>query len=85
LNQNSKYPSADLAYFTRDELHELLPGVVLPDHHDRLEFLARFVWGTECAVDLYNLQGRPLVTHPFEPRYNPLVFGWRTDLRLTNQ
>jgi hypothetical protein len=57
----------NFAFFTRERLAALLPGVILPDHYRRLEFVTNYVTepnGGAC-LDLYNADGVPLVRHPF--------------------
>jgi hypothetical protein len=56
----------DFAFFNRAGLEALLPGITLPDHFQRLEFLTNYVIQANGAcLDLYKAAGRPLVRHPF--------------------
>lgn len=62
----------DWAYFDRAQFAELLPGATLPDHFERHQFLANFLH-KEPGLDLYCISGRPLVRHPFTPRFRALI------------
>jgi hypothetical protein len=64
-----------VAYFDRQKLQALLPGHVLADHFQRLEFLTCYRMAEEATLDLYTVNGRPLCRHPFPYRFNPLIFG----------
>ena len=60
--------SGDWAYFDEEELAQLLPGSVLPDHHRRSEYLTNYVTvaGAE-GLDLFTIQGQSLCRHLFAP------------------
>lgn len=70
------------ALFSRQLLDHLLPGSILPDHCQRAEFLTRYATAEEPALYIYSFTGLPLCTHPFPPRYNPLIYGKPPAIRL---
>jgi hypothetical protein len=65
----------DWAHFNHRQLEALLPGIVLPDHCRRRQYLSNYLTKGEATVDLYNVDGQPIVRHPFLPKFNPLTFG----------
>ena len=68
--------NGDLAFFALSGLEALLPGVVLPDHCRRCEFITNYVTeSTGACLDVYSASGLPLVRHPFLSAFNPLFFG----------
>ena len=66
--------SGDWAFFDHPQLAALLPGIILPDHCRRREYLTLYASADEC-LDAYSVSGLPLVRHPFLRRFNPLIFG----------
>ncbi len=67
--------TGDLAFFDRRGLEALLPGVILPDHCRRREFITNYLAESDPpCVDLYSASGLPLVRHPFISTLNPLLF-----------
>jgi Predicted ATP-dependent Lon-type protease len=68
--------TSDLAFFDRRGLEALLPGVILPDHCRRREFITNYLAESDPpCVDLYSASWLPLVRHPFISTLNPLLFG----------
>ena len=62
------------AHFDRGEFGSLLPGVVLPDHYERHEYLTNYAQaGEDEAVDVYSVRGQPLFRHPFTREFQPLL------------
>jgi len=54
------------AYFDRIDFAELLPGVILPDHHERAEFLTNYCAdGAPHTLDVYSINFQPLFRHEF--------------------
>lgn len=67
--------AGDWGLFSIEALDCLLPGLVLPDHCQRAEFLTRYITTEQPALAIYSFTGMPLCTHPFPPRCNPLTYG----------
>src|SRR5260370_388612 len=65
----------DFGYFDCQQLHNLLPGVILADHFERRQFLVSFTREEEASADLYTITYQPLCRHPFPAKFNPLIFG----------
>jgi len=64
----------DWGLVSREQLLNLLPGLILPDHCERRSFLTNYVHNVPC-LDLHSTTSLPLARHPFPAEYNPLVFG----------
>ena len=64
--------AGDWAHFDHAQLELLVPGIILPDHCRRAEYLINYIAerGQE-ALDLYTLTGQPLCRHPFRKEANP--------------
>ena len=63
----------DWAYFDHEQLPLLLPGLILPDHCQRAEYLTNYIsLPGEEALDLFSLSGQALCRHPFRSYLNPL-------------
>jgi hypothetical protein len=59
----------DWGFFTHHQLLNLLPGIVLPDHFVRHEFIINYYDGADAyfCADVYASNGSPLFQHPFWP------------------
>lgn len=69
----------DWAHFDDGQLAELLPGLILPDHFRRVEYLTNLISEAgEDALDLFSLSRQPLCRHPFRgPAHQLLPKGRR--------
>jgi hypothetical protein len=56
-------------YFGKDALKELLPGISIPKHLERNEYLTRLIpadrQGKGLCFDVHSVKGQPLFRHPF--------------------
>jgi hypothetical protein len=50
----------------------MLPGIVVPDHYLRGEFLLHYLHGPQLSLHAYTLGVRPLFQHPFAVPLGPL-------------
>ena len=55
----------DWAHFNREQLHELLPGLVLRIVANDVKFTRYFHETDPQCLDLHTIDGRPICRHPF--------------------